>query len=91
MGKFLVSHTLPSPMTVDEAAPVGKASKAMSGADAYWIGAWLQMNEQGKITKILCEWDAKTPESVRAILAKIPGLPVDGIYPMGKVDAEAYR
>jgi len=91
MGKFLVPHTLPSPMTVEEATPIAKAAKANSSADAYWVGSWLQMNEQGKVTKLLCEWDAKDAESIRKIFAKIPQLPVDGIYPMGKVDAEAYR
>ena len=91
MGKFLAPHTLPSPMTVEEATPIAKAVKANSSADAYWVGSWLQMNEQGKVTKLLCEWDAKDAESIRKIFAKIPQLPVDGIYPMGKVDAEAYR
>jgi len=91
MGKFLAVHTLPSPTSTEQATPIAKAAKASSGADAYWVSSWLQLNEQGKITKILCEWDAKDAESVRNILAKIPGLPVDGVYPMGKVDAEAYR
>jgi hypothetical protein len=91
VGKFLGAHTLPSPMTVEEATPIAKAVKANSSADAYWVGSWLQMNEQGKVTKLLCEWDAKDAESIRRIFAKIPQLPVDGIYPMGKVDAEAFR
>ena len=91
MGKFLAVHTLPSPATIEQATPIGKAAKANSTLDAYWVGSWLQLNQEGKITKILCEWDAKDAESVHKILAKIPGLPVDGVYPMGKVDAEAYR
>ena len=91
MGKFLAVHTLPSPTTTEQAAPIAKAVKAGSSADAYWVGSWLQMNEQGKITKLFCEWDAKDAESIRKILANIPQLPTDGIYPMGKVDAEAYR
>jgi hypothetical protein len=45
------------------------------------------MNEQGKATKILYEWDAKNVLSIRKILAKTPRLPVDGVYPMGKADA----
>jgi hypothetical protein len=78
-------------MTVDEAAPIAKAVKAGSGVDAYWIGSWLQMNEQGKITRLFCEWDAKDIGSIRKVFANIPQLPTEGIYPMGKVDAEAYR
>jgi hypothetical protein len=91
MGKFLAIHTLPSPATAEEAAPIAKAVKANCSADAYWLGSWAQLNEQGKITKLFCQWDAKDTESIRTILRKIPQLPTDGVYPMAKVDAEAYR
>jgi len=91
MGQFLAIHTLPWPTTVAEATPIAKAVKANSSADAYWVGSWLQLNEQGKITKLFCQWDAKDAESIRMILRKIPQLPTDGIYPIAKVDAEAYR
>lgn len=91
MGKFLAIHTLPSPATVEEATPIAKAVKANSSTDAYWIGSWLQLNEQGKITKLFCQWDAKDIETIRTILGKIPQLPTDGIYAMAKADAEAYR
>jgi len=91
MGKFLVAHTLPSPATIEEAGVFAKMAKANVTLDAYWIGASIQLNEQGKATKILCEWDAKDTESIRKVLAKVPGLPVDGVYPMAKVDAESYR
>ena len=91
MGKFLVVHPLPSPVTVEEATPIAKAVKANSNIDAYWVGSWSQLNEQGKITKILCEWNAKDAESIKKIVSKIPQLPTEGVYPMAKVDAEAYR
>jgi hypothetical protein len=91
MGKFLVVHPLPSPVTVEEATPIAKAVKANSNMDAYWVGSWSQLNEQGKITKIYCEWNAKDIESVRTVMRKIPQLPVEGVYPMAKVDAEAFR
>jgi hypothetical protein len=91
MRKFLVTHTLPSPATLDEAGMFGKAAKAACTSDAYWIGSWAQLNEQGKILKILCEWDAKDVQSIRGILDKIPELPCDGIWPMAKVDGETYR
>ena len=91
MGKFLVTHTLPSPATIQEAGVFAKNAKANVSLDAYWIGASIQLNEQGKATKILCEWDAKDAESIRKVLAKVPGLPVDGVYPMAKIDAESYR
>jgi len=91
MGKFLATHTLPSPATLDEAGVFAKAAKANCSSNAYWIGASIQLNEQGKATKIFCEWDAKDAASIRQVLAKIPGLPVDGVYPIAKVDGEAYR
>ena len=91
MGKFLVSHTLPSPATMEEAGPIGKAAKAACTTDAYWITSWVGLNEQGKIVKLFCEWDAKDIESVRGALRKIPLPPADGIWSMAKVDGETYR
>jgi hypothetical protein len=91
MGKFLAVHPMPSPITLEEGAPIAKAVKANSTLDAYWVGSWGQLNEQGKITKLFCEWDAKDAESIRKIVSKISGLPTEGVYPMAKVDAEAYR
>ena len=91
MGKFLAIHTLPSPTTVEEATPIAKAVKANSSLDAYWVGSWAQLNQEGKITKLFCEWDAKDVESINKVVSKIPGLPTEGVYPMAKVDAEAYR
>jgi len=90
MGKFLAIHPLPS-ITIEEGTPIAKAVKANSNMDAYWVGSWAQLNEQGKITKLFCEWDAKDAESVRKVCAKVPQLPTEGVYPMAKVDAEAYR
>jgi hypothetical protein len=91
MGQFLAIHPLPSPATVEEATPIAKAVKANVSVDAYWVGSWLQMNEQGKITKLFCQWDAKDAESIRKIVSKIPQLLTEGVYPMAKVDAESYR
>jgi hypothetical protein len=90
MGKFLAIHPLPG-ITLEEGAPIAKAVKANSNMDAYWVGSWAQLNEQGKITKLFCEWNAKDAESVKKIVNKIPQLPTEGVYPMGKVDAESYR
>jgi hypothetical protein len=91
MGKFLAIHLLPSPITLEEGTPIAKAVKANSNVDAYWVSSWAQLNQQGKIIKLFCEWDAKDAESINKIMAKIPQLPTEGVYPMAKVDAEAYR
>jgi len=92
MPKFLVVHTLPAPATVEkEATPIGKKVKANSTLEAYWVRSWCQLNKEGKIVKILCEWNAVDAESVRKVLAKVPELPVDGIYPLMIVDSEDFR
>ncbi len=91
MGKFLAVHTLRSPASIEEAGVFARKAKANLTLDAYWIGATIQLNEQGKAVKIFCEWDAKDAESIRKVLTKVPELPVDGVNPMAKVDAESYR
>jgi hypothetical protein len=91
MGKFLTIHTFPSPMTPEEGAPAAKAVKAACTTDAYWVGSWVQLNEQGKVTKMFCEWDGKDAQSVRNTLGKVPNVPTDGVWPMAKVDGETYR
>ncbi len=90
MPKFLAVHPLPAPVTLEEATPAGKAAKANHTVDAYWVGAWAQQNEQGKIVRILCQWNATSAEEVRKVLAKVP-IPLEGVYPMMVVDAEDYR
>ena len=93
MPKFLVVHTeLPAPVTAEEITPLGKKVKANVTVDAYWVRSWGQLNEEGKIVKIYCEWNAVDAESVRKIMAKaVPELPVEGIYPMMIVDSEDFR
>ena len=91
MPKFLVVHTLPAPATVEEAASIGKKTKANCTVDAYWVKSWAQLNEEGKIAKILCEWNAVNAEAVHKVVAKVPEVPVDGIYPMIIVDSEDFR
>jgi len=88
--KFLAVHPLPAPVTLEEATPAGKLAKANSTVDAYWVGAWSQLDAAGKIVKILCHWNATSAEEVRKVLAKVP-IPLEGVYPMMIVDAEDYR
>ena len=90
MPKFLAIHPLPTPVTFEEAAPIAKKAKAESTADAYWVGAWCQLDGTGKITKIMCHWNGASIEAVRNVLAKVP-CPVEGIYPLAMVDGEDYR
>ena len=91
MPKFLAVHPLPTPATIEEATPLGKKVKANSTVDAYWVASWLQLNEEGKVVKTLCEWSAVNVEAIKKVLAKVPELPTEGIYPLMKVDSEDFR
>jgi hypothetical protein len=90
MAKFMAVHPLPAPATIAELTPVAKLAKANSTVDAYWVGAWSQLNEEGKIVKILCQWNAPNIEEVRKVVAKLP-CPTEGVYPSMMVDAEDFR
>jgi len=90
MPKFLAVHPMPKPVTVKEIA-LGKKVKANATLEAYWVRSWAQLNEEGKIVKILCEWNAVDIGAVRKVLAKVPELPVEGIYPLMIVDSEDFR
>ena len=90
MPKFLVVHPIPVPVTPEEAAPVAKAAKANSTVDAYWVQSWAQLNEEGKIVKIMCQWNAASAGAVVDVLKKVPA-PSEGPYPMVVVDSEDYR
>ena len=92
MPKFMAIHTLKKPTARDEIVSTGKSVKAYHTPDAYWVKSWLQLNEEGEITKIICEWDGRDAQSVaKALATSAPDLPVDGVYPMGEIHAESYR
>ena len=91
MPKYLAIHPFPEPAPLDALTPVGQAVKANNNADAYWVKSWAIQTEEGLITKILCQWDAKDIDSIKSIIDKIPGLPTEGIYPLGIYQPEDYR
>jgi hypothetical protein len=90
MPKFLVVHPIPAPTTFEECAPVAKAAKANSTVDAYWVQSWAQLNKEGMIVKILCQWNAANTEALVDVLKKVPA-PSEGPYPMVVADSEDYR
>lgn len=90
MPKFLAVHPLPTPITVQEAGAIGKAAKVNMSVDAYWINSWAQLNEEGKIVKILCQWNGTNIDAVRNVIAKAQ-IPCEGVYPMMVVDSEDFR
>ena len=59
--------------------------------DAYWVKSWAQLNNDGKIVRIFCEWNAKDVDAIRRVMAQLPEFPLDGIYPMMIVDSEEFR
>ena len=93
MGKFLAVHTIGGDMTPTAAEPIGRAVKANSTADAYWIRSWYTP-EDGKF---YCEWDAKDADAVRNVCAAAVAqagmpFPLDGVYAItGAFDGETYR
>jgi len=89
--KFIALHTLPEPGDLEAATPIGKKVKAYSTLNAYWVETWVQLNEKGKVLRFICEWNAKDAASIQKVFDKVPELPVDGIYPMTKLDSEDYR
>lgn len=90
--KFIAVHPLSSPIREDQITEAAKACRAENGNDAYWVDSWTQLNDKGEITVIYCQYDAKDKEAVAELLRKgAPDLPVEGIYPMGKLEAEDYR
>jgi hypothetical protein len=95
MAKFVVFHTLSTPTPISEGEPFAKVVKKYSIPGANWVGSWIQLDERGNATKLCCEWDGKDKESIKRVLDRvlleIPGVPTDGIYPLMKVDSEAYR
>ena len=91
MPKFIVIHAMPSPVTFEEGTPLAKKVKANNTVDAYWVRSVVQMNNEGKITTLYCEWNAKDVEALKKVLAKVPELPTEGIYPMASLDSEDFR
>lgn len=89
MPKFMAIHTLPEPMNVDPALAKKVASSCTM--DAYWVASQAQLNEEGKVVMLVCEWNAKDEESIQDVLDKVPELPTDGIYPMAKMDSVDFR
>ncbi len=90
MPKFLAIHPMSTHPTFAEVMPIGRMVRANSTADAYWVRSYAQLNEDGKIIKLFCEWNAKKIEEIRKVLAEIP-IETEGIYPMSIVDSEDFR
>jgi hypothetical protein len=92
MSKFVVVHPVGGDMDPEAMTPVGKAVKAASTVDAYWVRS-TYLPEEGKL---YCEWDAKDADAIRGVMvaaAKVTACPpTEGIYSVGAVvNSEDFR
>jgi len=78
-------------MENEAVTPLAKMVAANATLDAYWVGTQVQLNKEGKVLRFICEWNAKDAKSVQEVFDKVPELPVDGIYPMAKLDSVDFR
>jgi hypothetical protein len=78
-------------MENEAVVPLAKKVAANATLEAYWVGTQVQLNEEGKVTRFICEWNAKDAKSVEDVFAKVPELPYDGVYPMTKLDSVDFR
>lgn len=80
--KFITIHPVDPPVSRGAVVSIAKKCKAGVSLDAYWLSSLLQLNDEGEVTKLFCEWDGKDAESVRNSLpASIPEFPpAEGIF-----------
>jgi len=85
MGKFVIVHPVGKDMDQEAMMPVGKAVKAASTVDAYWIRS-TYLPEEGKL---YCLFDARDADAIREVIAaaeKVTAIPpIEGIYAVGAV------
>ena len=92
MAKFMAVHTFSTPISREEANYLGRKVREKVTADTYWVSSWVQLDNEGKITQIICEWNAKDAKSTFDLLAGSGvNIPLDGVYPMAIVDAGTFE
>ena len=89
MSRYLVVHPMGKEVTLEATEPISKAIKAQLTPEAYWVKSQYAQEEG----KIYCEWDAKDPASIQAVLDKAaPELPTEGIYEITlSINSEDFR
>ena len=92
MSKYLAIHPVKPAVSKDEVVPIAKKAKDAVSADAYWVKSWLQLNDEGKVTAVFCEWDGKDIVSVKNCLtSSIPELPFSEVTDMAEIQGEDFR
>jgi len=93
MPRYIAIHPVDPPVEGDQVAPIAKKCKASLSTDAYWVKSWLQLTDDGKVSKVFCEWDAKDADAVRqSVAASIPELPAsEGVFQFAEIQGEDFR
>ena len=93
MPKFLAIHPVDPPADMESVVPIAKKCKAGLNLEAYWVRSWLQTTDDGKVSKVFCEWDGKDADSVRQTLENcIPELPPsEGVFEVTEIHGEDFR
>ena len=92
MSKYLAIHPVDTPVSKEDVVPIAKKAKNALSKDAYWVKSWLQLNDEGKVTAVFCEWDGKDIDSVKECLSSsIPELPFSDITEMAEIHGEDFR
>lgn len=83
MASYLVLHTFDPKMAASEAqADMPKAMLDTFTSDTYCIASWVASGAG----KIACLWEAPSEQAVIDAIAKVPPIPIDGIYPAMVID-----
>ncbi len=92
MPKFIAVHPLDQPVSKENVVPVAKKCKSMLSTDAYWVKSWLELNDEGEVTVLYCEWDGKDVDTVKeALTNSIPELPFTKVCEMSEIHGEDFR
>ena len=83
--KFLAVHDMAEPISVEEAAAMGRKVRDLTTQEVRWISTWVQLTEEGLIRRIYCCWESPDAESIRKILSDVQ-FPLEGIYQMIEVN-----
>ena len=78
-------------MTLEEGMTLAKKVLAQCTANTNWVESWTQLDAEGKIVKIFCQWQAESAEAIQQALANVPEIPTEGVYPMAILKAADFK
>jgi len=85
MARFLALHTAdPRLFATDPSFALQRKILRALTSEAWCIRTFLAAGAG----KIACEWEASSEQALIDAIAKVPEIPVDGIYPMRVIEWE---